>query len=119
MGKAMKAAMKKSGAMKAMKAMKVMKSKKVLKIARGRLSKALVVKGTREKTVGGLKASDITKSKYGKFVSKKASARGKNNSWAKAIAAARKALGLTGFVPINKGPEGKALYAKAKALLDK
>merc|ERR550532_2011325 len=109
----MKAVMKKPGAR------KVMKAKRVLKIARGRLSKAMVVKGAREKTAGGLKASDITRNKYGKLVSKKASARGKNNSWSKAIAAARKALGITGFVLINKGPEGKALYAKAKALQEK
>merc|ERR1719356_1789070 len=99
--------------------MKAMKAMKALKIARGRRSKAMVYKGAREKTAGGLKASDITKNKYGKFVSKKRSAKGKNNSWAKAIAAARKALGLVGFVAINKGPEGKALYAKAKALHEK
>eukprot|EP00413_Alexandrium_margalefii_P010993 CAMPEP_0204533898 /NCGR_PEP_ID=MMETSP0661-20131031/12557_1 /ASSEMBLY_ACC=CAM_ASM_000606 /TAXON_ID=109239 /ORGANISM="Alexandrium margalefi, Strain AMGDE01CS-322" /LENGTH=127 /DNA_ID=CAMNT_0051540303 /DNA_START=118 /DNA_END=501 /DNA_ORIENTATION=- len=113
--KAMKAVMKKPGAksMKTMKAMKAMKSK----IARGRLSMAMVYKGRKEKTVGGLKASDITRNKYGKFVSKKRSASAKSNVWARAIAAARKALGLKGFVPINRGPEGKALYAKAKALL--
>merc|ERR1719336_209 len=111
--KAMKAVMKKPGVMKAKKVVRAMKA---LKIARGRSSKAMVYKGAREKTIGGLKASDITKNKYGKLVSKKMSARGKNNSWAKAIAAARKALGLSGFVLINKGPEGKALYAKAKAL---
>mmetsp|Transcript_903 Transcript_903/g.1193 ORF Transcript_903/g.1193 Transcript_903/m.1193 type:complete len:102 (+) Transcript_903:1-306(+) len=98
--------------MKAMKAMKARKSK----IAKGKLSKAMVYKGAREKTVGGLKASDITKNRYGKFVSKKASERAKNNSWAKAIECARKALGITGFVLINSGPEGKAVYAKAKAL---
>merc|ERR1719401_1405470 len=107
----MKAVMKKPGAMKAMKAMKA------LKIARGRRSKAMVYKGAREKTAGGLKASDITKNKYGKLVSKKKSALGKSLAWPKAIAAARKALGLKGFVPINKGPEGKALYAKAKTLM--
>mmetsp|Transcript_43980 Transcript_43980/g.88733 ORF Transcript_43980/g.88733 Transcript_43980/m.88733 type:complete len:107 (-) Transcript_43980:154-474(-) len=104
--------MKKSGAMKAMKAMK---SKST--IGKGKLAKFMVYKGSKAKTSGGLKASDITKNKYGRFVSKKASARGKTNVWAKAIAAARKALGLKGFVPINKGPEGKALYAKAKTIL--
>mmetsp|Transcript_46998 Transcript_46998/g.135890 ORF Transcript_46998/g.135890 Transcript_46998/m.135890 type:complete len:132 (-) Transcript_46998:127-522(-) len=110
---AMKAIMKKPGAMKAMKAMKVMKSK----IAAGRLSKAMVYKGAREKTTGGLKASDIIRNKKGKFVSKKLSARGKSNPWAKATAAARKALGIKGFVAFNKGPEGKALYAKIKELM--
>uniref|UniRef100_A0A7S4SIC5 Uncharacterized protein n=1 Tax=Alexandrium monilatum TaxID=311494 RepID=A0A7S4SIC5_9DINO len=110
--KAMKTVMKKPGA-KAMKAMKAMKSK----IAKGRMAKSQVYKGTREKTSGGLKASDIVRNRFGRFVSKKQSAAAKNRPWPKAIAAARKALGLTGFVPINRGPEGKALYAKAKAIL--
>merc|ERR1719414_1298877 len=98
-----------------MKAMKAMKSK----IARGKMSKAMVFKGSREKTVGGLTASDIIKNRCGKLVSKKRSAKSKNNTWIKAIAAARKALGLVGFVAINKCPEGKALYAKAKTLHEK
>uniref|UniRef100_A0A7S1KVA9 Uncharacterized protein n=1 Tax=Alexandrium catenella TaxID=2925 RepID=A0A7S1KVA9_ALECA len=102
-----------------MKAMKAMKKAMKSIVARGKLSKSQVYKGRKVKTVGGLKASDITKNKYGKYVSKKASARAKTNVWAKAIAAARKALGLKGFVPINKGPEGKALYAKAKTILEK
>mmetsp|Transcript_95387 Transcript_95387/g.298176 ORF Transcript_95387/g.298176 Transcript_95387/m.298176 type:complete len:102 (+) Transcript_95387:1-306(+) len=96
-----------------MKAMKAMKSK----IARGSRAMSMVYKGAREKTVGGLRAADIVRNKYGMFVSKKASARGKNNAWAKATAEARKALGLTGFVALNKGPEGKALYEKAKAIM--
>mmetsp|Transcript_31387 Transcript_31387/g.42440 ORF Transcript_31387/g.42440 Transcript_31387/m.42440 type:complete len:125 (+) Transcript_31387:1-375(+) len=107
--------MKKPGAMKAMKAMKP----KTSKIARGKLSKVMVYKGRREKTVGGLKASDIMRNKYGKYVSKKRSAQGKNSSWSKAISDARKALGMTGFVLINFWPEGEVLYAKAKALHDK
>uniref|UniRef100_A0A6U6MW15 Uncharacterized protein n=1 Tax=Alexandrium andersonii TaxID=327968 RepID=A0A6U6MW15_9DINO len=111
--KAMKAVMKKPGA----KAMKSMKSAMKSKVAKGRMAKSMVYSGRKEKTQGGLKASDITKNKYGKFVSKKRSAKGKTNAWAKAIGAARKALGLKGFVPINKGPEGKALYAKAKTLM--
>merc|ERR1719323_37550 len=111
----MKSAMKKTGAkaMKATKAMKAMKSR----IARGKLAKAQVFRGRREKTAGGLKASDIIRNKFGRLVSKKRSALGKNLPWPKAIAAARKALGITGFVVINRGPEGKALYAKAKAIL--
>mmetsp|Transcript_96432 Transcript_96432/g.300318 ORF Transcript_96432/g.300318 Transcript_96432/m.300318 type:complete len:97 (-) Transcript_96432:120-410(-) len=96
-----------------MKAMKAMKSK----IAKGRLSKAMVYAGRREKTSGGLMASDIIKNKYGKYVSKRRSAHSRSNAWPKAIQAVRKALGLTGFVAINKGPEGKALYARAKALM--
>mmetsp|Transcript_10507 Transcript_10507/g.11742 ORF Transcript_10507/g.11742 Transcript_10507/m.11742 type:complete len:126 (+) Transcript_10507:40-417(+) len=120
--KAKTAAMKESVAMKytrPSRAMKAMKAKAEKSIAWGRLSKAMVVQGRREQTAGGLKATDIIRNKRGKFVFKKASLRGKNASWIKALAAARKALGLKGFVTINKGPEGQALYAKAKALHQK
>ena len=38
--------------------------------------------------------------------------------WADATKAARKALGLVGFVPVGgKTVAGKALYAKAKSLM--
>mmetsp|Transcript_70695 Transcript_70695/g.219272 ORF Transcript_70695/g.219272 Transcript_70695/m.219272 type:complete len:119 (-) Transcript_70695:215-571(-) len=110
--KPMKAAMK--VAMKGMKA--VMKAKRVSKIAKGRGARAKVFSGKKEKTIGGLQAKDLTKNRYGKVVAKKRSAIGRANPWAKAIAAARKALGLKGFVAINGGPEGKALYAKAKTI---
>merc|ERR1711977_815351 len=76
--KAMKVAMKKA-AMKAMKAMK--KAMKVSKIAKGKMSKALVLRGSKVKTVGGLTAKDLSKNKYGKVVSKKKSALGKANPW--------------------------------------
>merc|ERR1712185_392175 len=119
MGKAMKV-MKKKAAMKAMKvmkkkaamkAMKAMKKKTVSKIARGRVAKAMVLRGSKEKTVGGLTAKDLTKNKYGKIVSKKSSARGKKSPWMQAVTKARKALKLTGFVAIKKG---SPLYVKAK-----
>merc|ERR1719266_627378 len=100
----------------AMKAMKAMKATKAKKVARGRLAKSMVLKGTREKTAGGLTAKDIIRNKYGKFVSKNRSALMKNNPWMKACAAARKALAIKGFVALNKGPEGKALYVKARAI---
>merc|ERR1711918_311876 len=107
MGKAMKA-------MAAMKAMKAMKKKAVSKVAKGRMAKSVVFRGTKEKTVGGLTKSDLIRNKYGKIVSKKASLRAKKNSgWTTAIQKARKALGLKGFVAIKKG---SALYAKAKEL---
>merc|ERR1740123_2459275 len=110
MKSAMKVAMK--GAMKS--AMKGMKVKKTSKIASGRGAKARVFMGKKEKTTGGLRAGDLIRNKQGRVVSKKKSAQGKNQSWFKALAAARKALGITGFVVINRGPEGLALYAKAK-----
>merc|ERR1719412_2349390 len=74
--KAMKVAMK---AMKAMK--KAMKVKRTSTVARGKLAKALVFRGSKQKTVGGLTKDTLTKNKTGKIVSKSRSARGKKN-WA-------------------------------------
>merc|ERR1719382_482377 len=100
-----------------MKAMKrVMKAKKVSKVAKGKFARSIVFRGGKDK---------LTKNKLGKVVSKKASARAKRafagsaiKKWAEAVKAARKALGLTGFVPVGgKTAAGKALYAKAKTLL--
>uniref|UniRef100_A0A7S4SLI5 Uncharacterized protein n=1 Tax=Alexandrium monilatum TaxID=311494 RepID=A0A7S4SLI5_9DINO len=107
--------MKKPGA-KGVKALKATRARR-LRVARGRMAKSQVVKGTKDKTAGGLKASDIVLNRNGKLVSKKRSAVSSSLPWPRAVAAARKALGLTGFVLINRGPEGKALYAKVKALL--
>merc|ERR1719456_933260 len=107
MAKAMKA----MKAMAAMKAMKAMKKKSVSKIAKGRMAKAMVFRGSKEKTVGGLTSAALTKNKYGKIVSKKASLRAKKHPWTSAVQKARKALGLKGFVAIKKG---SALYKKAK-----
>ena len=113
MAKAMKA----MKAMAAMKAMKAMKKKAVSKIAKGRMAKSVVFRGTKEKTVGGLTKSDLIRNKYGKIVSRKASLRAKKNNfikgWTTAVQKARKALGLKGFVAIKKG---SALYKKAKEL---
>merc|ERR1712156_121148 len=111
--KAMKA-MKAVAAMKAMKAMK----KVVSKIAKGKLAKAVVFRGSKAKTTGGLTKGDLVKNKRGKIVSKKSSTAGKKNyvnikSWTEACQAARKALGLKGFVAIKKGTP---FYKKAKEL---
>merc|ERR1739849_19999 len=119
---AMKAAMKAAKPMKAMKAAKPMKAAamkktmKVSKIATGKYSKSRVFKGTKEKTTGGLTKSDLVKSKSGKIVSKKASLKGKKmfkgsalEKWGTALSAARKALGLKGFVACK---QGSPLYIK-------
>merc|ERR1712093_677006 len=104
-------------AMKAAKAMKAMKAKKVSKIARGRFAKAVVLRGNREKTAGGLKASDLFKNKRGKIVSKKMSALAKKRfassvgPWMQACKKARAALKIKGFVALKKG---SPLYIKAK-----
>merc|ERR1712031_7368 len=95
----------------AAKAMKAMKKKTVSKIARGRMAKVLVLRGSKAKTVGGMTAKDLTKNKHGKVVSKKRSAFGKKSPWIQAVAKARKALKITGFCAIKKG---SPLYTKAK-----
>merc|ERR1712008_224204 len=100
------------------------KIKRVSKIAKGKLAKVFVLKGWREKTTGGLTKNDLVKSKSGKVVVKKASLKMKKaykgskfEAWAKACAAARKQLGITGFVSMGgKTAQGRALSAKAKAL---
>merc|ERR1711959_710715 len=79
------------------------KKKRVSKIAKGRFRKVMVLKGKKEKTVGGLTSSMLMKNKNGKVVSKKQSAKGKKNKWIAAVMEARKALKLSGFVPIKKG----------------
>merc|ERR1719247_3938294 len=94
-----------------MKAMKAMKKKTVSKIGRGRYAKAMVLRGSKEKTVGGLTAKDLFQNKNGRIVSKKRSAMGKKSPWIQAVQKARKALKITGFSAIKKGTP---LYAKAK-----
>merc|ERR1712217_444662 len=121
------AAMKaKKPAMKAaMKAMKVMKAKRVSKIAKGKNARAVVFRGSKEKTSSGMTKDRLMKNKSGKIVSKKASLRARKNyansgikAWADAVKAARKAMALVGFVPVGgKSAQGKALYAKAKSLM--
>merc|ERR1712087_294145 len=115
----------KAKAMKGMKAMK--KVKKVSIVAKGKLAKVAVFKGKKVKTVGGLTKTTLTKSKSGKIVSKAASARAKKNwassalkKWCDACKQARKALGIKGFCAVGgKTAQGKALYAKTKAILGK
>merc|ERR1711915_465455 len=119
MGKAMKAMKAAMKAMKATKAKKAMKKKKTSTIGKGKFAKALVFRGSRVKTVGGLTKDSLKKNSLGKVVSKKASDRAKRNyaksgfkKWIEACAAARKELRITGFCPVNgKTGQGKALYA--------
>merc|ERR1711990_704799 len=104
-------------AMAAMKAMRAMGKKAVSKIAKGKMARAVVFRGNKEKTVGGMTKSDLIKNKYGKIVSKKRSAFAKKNNfikgWTTAVQKARKALGINGFVAIKKGTP---LYKKAREL---
>merc|ERR1712056_159388 len=94
-------------------------------IARGKLAKAAVFRGTKEKTTGGLTKATLTKSKSGKIVSKAASAPSKKKfatsalkKWCDAVKKARKELGIKKFCPVGgKTAQGKALYAKVKSIL--
>jgi hypothetical protein len=72
-----------------------------------------VFDGKDTKTWGGMKKEDLRKNKDGKVVSKKLSKQGQKRCWPMAIAAARVALDLTGFVAIKKG---SALYKKARQI---
>merc|ERR1711933_259969 len=108
----------------AMKGARSMKAKRVSKIARGKRARSQVLRGTKEKTLSGMNKDSLMRNKYGKIVSKKASAAAKKRFQTSSIKAlgecikqARKALNITGFVAINgKLAEGKALYAKSKSL---
>merc|ERR1719384_1401057 len=119
----MKVAMKTGGmkvtkvAMKSVKSMKkAMKVKRTSTIARGKLAKVLVFRGSKQKTGGGLTKDTLTKNKTGKIVSKSKSARGKKNwansalkRWIDAVKQARKQLKITGFCAVNgKTATGKA-----------
>merc|ERR1711972_671436 len=107
-----------------MKGARSMKAKRVSKIARGKRARSQVLRGTKEKTLSGMTKDGLMRNKFGKIVSKKASAVAKKRyqtsgakAWAECIKAARKSLNLTGFVAINgKQAEGKALYAKTKSM---
>merc|ERR1719263_437148 len=93
--------------MKAMKAMKAMKKKAVSKIGKGRMAKAMVLRGSKVKTTGGLTAKDLIKNKNGRVVSKKASLAKKNNPWMIAVKKARAALKIKGFCAIKKASLAK------------
>ena len=119
----MKSAMKSMKSMKAtaMKA-KAMKKKAVSKIARGKLAKVAVFKGKKEKTASGAGKGDLMVNTRGKVVTKLQNKAGKKaykniSAWTDAVVKARKELGIKGFCAVNgKTAQGKALYAKAKAI---
>jgi len=83
-------------------------------------AKRAVWKGKFSKTVGGLTKAALMKSKSGKIVSAKLSARGKKSKWIAACNAARKALGIKGFQVIGgKTAKGQSLLKKARSLYKK
>merc|ERR1719158_1855194 len=93
-------------------------------IAKGKRAKSSVFRGTKAKTSGGLKKSDLDRSKTGKIVSRKASENAKKtfkkrglDKWFNAVKAARKSLGITGFCPVGgKSAKGQALLKKVRSL---
>merc|ERR1712226_1818100 len=100
---------KKAAPMKAKKA-----AMKVSKIAKGKLAKAAVFRGGKEKTSGGLQKKDLVMSKTASERAKKQFKGSALHKWCTAVQAARKALGLKGFVAVKKG---SPVYNKAKALM--
>merc|ERR1719474_1659485 len=104
---------------------KSMKAKRISTVAKGKMAKSQVFSGRREKTSGGLTKATLTRSKSGKIVSKARSQRAKKKfassalkKWIDACKLARKQLGITGFCAVGgKTAQGRALYAKVKAIL--
>merc|ERR1711865_645162 len=90
----------------AMKAMKAMKAKKSI-IARGKLAKSVVFRGTKDHTASGIKKTDLMRNKNGRIVTKKQNAAGKkaykNIIWTVAVQKARKFLNVRGFQVVKKG----------------
>jgi len=83
-------------------------------------SKLRVWNGTKKFTKSGLTKKDLIKTASGRVISKKQYKNGqrlKKTGWMKAVAKARKELGITGFVLMNKGAKGRALYLKAKSFM--
>jgi len=76
-------------------------------------SRAQVYHGNATETAGGLKKKDL-KMKDGEIVSKKKAKDAKTNPWIKAVAKAKKELGITGFALV----EGK-LLARAREIYSK
>ena len=131
----MKSMMKKmASAMKMKKTMKAMKMKKSMAMRKKAMKKSVIAKGYKTraganravfegrkmKTVGGLKKDNLVKNKNGKIVSKKASAKGKQNKWIKAVAKARASLKIKGFSPVGgKTAAGQKLLKLAKSFYKK
>jgi len=76
--------------------------------------------GTKKFTFGGLTKDDLMLGSGGKIVSKRRSIVSSNRrnfaGWNTAIMQARKDCGITGFVLINRGAQGVALYKRAKEI---
>ena len=76
-------------------------------------SRAQVYHGNAMQTAGGLKKKDL-KMKDGEIVSKKKAKDAKTNPWIKAVAKAKKELGITGFALVQGEllKKARAIYSK-------
>jgi hypothetical protein len=76
-------------------------------------SRAQVYHGNATETPGGLKKKDL-KMKDGEIVSKKKAKDAKTNPWIKAVAKAKKELGITGFALVQGEllKKARAIYSK-------
>ena len=110
MMKSMAKAMKASGMKKMMKSMAKEKSMAMRKKAMKKTAatyktkqgaKSAVFKGLIMKSKGGLKKDALTKNKNGRIVSKKLSLKGKKSKWMAAVAKARAALKVKGFMAVG------------------
>ena len=120
----MKRAAKKSGKKAAKKS--VMRRRRKAKRASRVGRKWQVFKGTKVKTIGGLKKTELIKNKRGHIVSKKLSAKGKalfnkyGRKWMSAVKEARKSLGIKGFQAIGgKTTKGQVLLKRARSFYKK
>merc|ERR1719150_3193736 len=95
------------------------KAKKVTKKSQTG-SMRMVWNGTKVYTKSGFTKKDLCLNASGRVMTKKQFKFGqklKKTGWIKAVSKARKALGLTGFVLMNRGTHGRALYTAAKAMM--
>lgn len=77
-------------------------------------SRAQVYHGNADRTAGGLTKKDLKMDKKGEIVSKSKSKGEKKNPWIKAVAKAKKELGIKGFALVQ-GPlltRAREIYSK-------
>ena len=93
-------------------------------MARNKHAKSTVFRGNKERTVGGLRKSDLIKNKRGKVVSKKQSEDKKKRhgkrftKWGNAVVKARKRLAIKGFCPVGgKTAAGQRLLKQVRAFI--
>merc|ERR1719411_2613593 len=83
-------------------------------------SKRCVWNGSKIYTKSGYTKKDLVKTESCKIMSRKQFKKAqsfKKSPWMKAVAKARKELGITGFVIMNRGARGTALYKAAKSFM--